>query len=486
MNFQGLSAKYRRLYQEHAAWRLMRADNAPHILAFISDLFSEHSEVPYGQAKLLLDAQIEHSRNLGIWDTQTNASAYLNQWIAQGWLRELDDLLTKTDATEMALRFCRGFEERTINVSASHLRIVQEAVRDFVVASDEDIDSRIQLLEDKKAAIQRQIDDLNAGVVHKLTDNEQREYIREIYQLASQLTGDFRLLEEQIRQLDKDIRIEMIEDDNSRGNLLGQVMDRENLLAQTEAGSAFEGFFQLLCDYNRVTEFREQLHFVLQTPAAKYLSAPQRQFLSDLISELSRESDRVLRIRRRTEQELRAYIESGAMAEGRAVSKLISKLEQLAVSLRDGDCKLSTDIALCLPIGKVEISSPDTMRLKQPDERVELGSIEAHVNSRKPSQTMLDSLSTVKVKEVAQTIRTQLRQNSPQTIAQLTQTHPIKEGLEELVAYIRIARAVQATELNSEEQVIIHDPQGISLQAHIPSLLFSESLFPDDIEELAL
>ena len=49
----------------------MRADNAPHIMAFISDLFSERSEVPYNRAKLLLEAQIEHSRNLGIWETQT-------------------------------------------------------------------------------------------------------------------------------------------------------------------------------------------------------------------------------------------------------------------------------------------------------------------------------------------------------------------------------------------------------------------------------
>ncbi|OLF35480.1 DUF3375 family protein, partial [Psychrobacter sp. Rd 27.2] len=129
------------------------------------------------------------------------------------------DLLTKTDATEMVIRFCHGLEERSIGVSASHLRIVQEAVRDFVVVTNEDTDSRVKLLEEKKAAIQRQIDDLQAGVVHTLSDNEQREYIREIYQLASQLTGDFRLLEEQIRKLDKDVRIQMIDDATSRGNL---------------------------------------------------------------------------------------------------------------------------------------------------------------------------------------------------------------------------------------------------------------------------
>lgn len=50
MSFQGLQAKYNRLYKEEAAWKLLRAVNAPLILAFISDLFSNEREVPFGKA----------------------------------------------------------------------------------------------------------------------------------------------------------------------------------------------------------------------------------------------------------------------------------------------------------------------------------------------------------------------------------------------------------------------------------------------------
>ncbi|BBI67431.1 hypothetical protein PKHYL_16220 [Psychrobacter sp. KH172YL61] len=327
---------------------------------------------------------------------------------------------------------------------------------------------------------------MQAGVVHTLSDNEQREYIREIYQLASQLTGDFRLLEEQIRKLDKDVRIQMIDDATSRGNLLNEVMKQENVLSETEAGSAFEGFFQLLCDYNRVTEFREQLQYVLQTPAAKHLSLHQRQFLADLIAELSRESERVLRIRRRTEQELRAYIESGAMSENRTVGKLINKLEQLAVILRNEECNLKSNTSLSLSVGKIELSSPDSIRLKQPDEQLQMGLTTPHINSREPSVKMLASLNSVKVQEVAIKVKSMLMQNSPQTISQLIHQLPISEGLEELVAYIRIARAVKATELASVEEVIINDHQGNMLRASIPTMLLTPSLFPENIEDLSL
>ena len=157
MNFQGLQAKYRRLFAESAAWKLLKVDNAPYILAFIADLFSEESEVPYGRARILLDAEIERSRELGIWPTETSAATYLNQWIKNGWLREMDDSLTKTDASEIALRFCKGLDERNSGTTASHLRIVQEAVRDLAVAISPNVDERVTLLESKKAEIQREI-----------------------------------------------------------------------------------------------------------------------------------------------------------------------------------------------------------------------------------------------------------------------------------------------------------------------------------------
>ncbi len=310
MNFQGLQAKYRRLHQKSATWRLLRAGNAPFIVAFMADLFSEESEIPFSRARISLDAELIRCRELGIWEAETSAGTYLNQWIRAGWLREMDDILTKTDASEIALRFCLGLDDRNTGTTASHLRIVQEAVRDFAVALSPSVDERIDLLEHKKAEIQQEIDNLQAGVLTELTEAEQRERIREIYQLASVLTGDFRRVEDEIRQLDQELRVQIIEGGASRGEILLSVMKKEAILSTTDAGSAFEGFFQLLCDQDRSLELREQLRSILNRPVARQLSPQQQQFLGQLMRELSRESDRVFQIRRRTEECLRAYIES--------------------------------------------------------------------------------------------------------------------------------------------------------------------------------
>ncbi len=486
MSFQGLQAKYRRLYGESAAWKLLRTENAPYILAFIADLFAEEGEIPYGRARIMLDAEIETSRESGIWVTTTNAGTYLNLWIRSGWLREMDDLLTKTDASETALRFCQGLDERTSGTTASHLRIVQEAVRDLAVAISPNVEERVSLLENKKAEIQREIDALQAGEVAQLSELEQRERIREIYQLASVLTGDFRRVEDEIRQLDKTLRVQIIEGGTSRGDILLSVMEKEKLLAGTDAGSAFESFFHLLCDQNRSTEFREQLRSILNQPVAEQLSPAQHQFLGQLMRELSRESDRVFRVRRRTEEGLRSYIESGAAAENRAVDQLLSKLEKMAVGLRDAGCDLKTNTTLHLPVGPISLSSPESMKLKSPDEKLDTSGIEAHPNSREPSDQILNCLDTVQLREIARSSRATLRVHGPMTISGLARQNQLQSGLEELVAYLRVARAVHATELGNKEEINILDQQNIRLKVSIPAVLLSADLFPDNIDELTL
>ena len=485
MNFQGLQAKYQRLFLESASWKLLRRPNAPLILAFLADLFSEENEIPFSRARVALDAELMRSRELGIWESETNAGTYLNEWIRSGWLREMDDMLTRTDASEIAFRFCRGLDERSTGTTASHLRIVQEAVRDFAVAISPDVNERVNLLETKKAEIQREIDTLRAGVVVELTDAEQRERIREIYQLASVLTGDFRRVEDEIRQLDQEIRIQIIEGDSTRGDVLLAVMEKEALLETTEAGSAFGGFFHLLCDQNRSLELREQLRSILSRPVAEHLSLAQQQFLGQLMRELSRESDRVFHIRRSTEESLRVYIENDAAQENRAVDKLLCQLERLAVELKDAS-GLQQATSLSLPVGAVKINSPESMRLKHPDEKLNTSGVEEQSNSREPSLEMLDCLDTVQLHVVAErTLRT-LKEHGPMTIASIARFHPFNAGLEELVACIRVAKAVGAASLAEKETVVFHDKRGVRLLASIPTLLLNADLFPDDLGSLTL
>lgn len=487
MNIQGLQATYRRLFNESPVLKLLRAENAPHILAFIADVFAEETEVSYGHARNLLDEFIKYSREQGLWQTESNATYYLNGWIKAGWLREMDDMLSKTDTSETVLRFCRNLDERHTTTTASHLRIVQDAVRDFVVAISEKIDDRVALLEQKKALIQQEINDLHAGVVTQLNQTEQRERVREIYQLASILTGDFRRVEDEVRQLGKDLRLDMIEGNSSRGEILLALMEKEQLLAKSDAGSAFDGFCQLLQDQNRSTEFREQLRSILNHPVAGQLSEQQKKYLGQLMRELARESSRVFQVRRRTEEGLRAYFESGAALENRLIDRLLSQLEKQAVALLEQQCDLKTVMQIELAVGPVQINSPENVALKTPNEHMDTRGVQQQQNRKEPSSQMLQYLDSVQVRVIAERARHTLLKKGVMSIAHLTRELPLKAGLEELVAYLRIAKAIKAPQLIEQtEQVQFQDKSGVMLQASIPTYYLSAELFPQHLDELAL
>lgn len=299
MSFQAEYFKLARLYETNKAWRLLRSDNAPFVIAFLVELFSEESEVEYGRARVALDAELDKLRSQGHWNADTSAAVYLNQWRHAGWLRELNNQLSKTDACDTAVRIATSLDSREAGTTASHLRIVQDAVRDLAIALSPNVKERIILLESQRAALQLEIESLQRGHIKKLDEAQQKERIREIYQLASVLTGDFRWVEDQRRN----------------------------------------------------GEFKDQLDTILSTPAAKHLTAKQYQYLHHLLRELTRESDRVFTVRRRTEESLRAYIESGAYAEKHSVDVLLTKLERLALTLREQDADPKTTVGVSLDSG---------------------------------------------------------------------------------------------------------------------------------------
>ena len=106
----------------------------------------------------LLDEFIKYSREQGLWQTENNAAYYLNSWIKAGWLREMDDMFSKTDASETVLRFCRNLDERH---SSNYYCITFEnctgCSTDFVVAISDSIDDRVNLLEQRKPRFNKKL-----------------------------------------------------------------------------------------------------------------------------------------------------------------------------------------------------------------------------------------------------------------------------------------------------------------------------------------
>ena len=485
MSLYEKQARYRRLHSEHSAWRLLRADSAPIILAFIESLFADEQEVMFARAKAALEAELPTWQEA--YGMQDNANSHLRNWIHAGWMREHDDHLTRTDAFHQALRLVEGLESRDTTTSATHLRRVQDAVRDLAVALNPSAEERLLVLREQLAELNEEVLRLEAGIVPELSSAEQRERLRGVYQMASGLTGDFRRVEDDIRLLDQSIRVQMIESEGGRGLVIQSLLDNEDALLQTDAGQAFDGFFRLLCDENRSVEFREQIRSILDRPTARsHLNAQEIRFLTHLVRELSRESQRVISVRRRIQESLRAFVEAGAQSERRAVEQVLRQLEKLAVTFKDQDIGPRTLLKVHVVSGPFSVSSPSSIRLMQPQASLDTSKVVAQSNQTTVSDTILECLEAVKIQEVAEAMRDLLKSQGPMSLAQIAELRPIQGGLEELVALVRIAKAIEAVSLEGVEHLVVADRQGQTIRAKIPVLLLSADQFPENLENLPL
>jgi hypothetical protein len=126
------------------------------------------------------------------------------------------------------------------------------------------------------------------------------------------------------------------------------------------------------------------------------------------------------------------------------------------------------------------------MRLRVPEEQLDILNIQAGENRSDPSVAMLESLESVQIIEVAARMRDTLKENGPMTVGEIIGWHPIEAGLEELVAYLRVAKNVGAAHLEHKEQVVVKDRAGVRIRAAIPCYQLSVRMFPEDLAEVAL
>lgn len=473
-----------RHYQDNRAWKLLRKSTAPIILAFIEQLFAQ-SSISRNEARIQLDTYKQTLDDY--WNNEAPASYHLNEWLNEGWLREHDGQLSKTDACETALRFCRNLTERTTATSGSHLRIVQNHIRDLAAALSADPDTRLAIIAQQIQELQQEADNIKQHGITPLSDAQAREMLNEAYRLCADLSQDFRHVEEETRKIDKTLRSKIIEENSHRGDVLKHWIEQAEALQETEAGSAFSSFYALLAQKQRTDEFREQLRQIVQDPrSSKYLSDKQRHHFKTLLSHLNREGDRIFTIRRDTAENLKQFIESGAAAEHHASAKLLKELAQLALNLRRADLPLDTAIPLPLNSGKANTNTPFAYRLLEPSERINPELPPPVPDNDTPTADTLAEINPLPIHQIAAGMKTVLQQHGSLSLAGISQHYPITLDLGELTARIRIAQAVGAAELPERENIDFHTRTGKHYRASIPTLWLTAAQIPDNLDGLDL
>lgn len=322
----------------------MRAENAPLVLATLSSAFKTRHvpSVPESRLRAHLDALIEDLSVADVHATAKSAREYLSDWAGpqHGYLRRYqppgDDepLYELTPEAELVFRWIETLKPRPHVGTESAFKNLADVLDDIVVNSNQEPDLRIRRLEEERASLQRQIDEIRrTGVATVYSPTQVNERFATLLETSRRLLGDFREVERHFRRVTEEIAVRQTDAAATRGAIVGRTLDAQEELRWSSQGQSFYAFWEFLLDPPRRRAFLEMVEQAYQIPS---LSGELRSdpVLRGLEAALRAEGGKVVASNERLVAQLRRVLDIRESAERRQVGRLIQEIKSAAYRTR--------------------------------------------------------------------------------------------------------------------------------------------------------
>ena len=329
------------LRSDDAAWALLRAKNAPVILALLGRHFSDGvRRLPAPELFALLDTDLEELRDSGA-DLPNTGQGYCAEWVRSGFLLRRssaaarEESLEPTDGAFAALDFVSSLRTPVTSVTESRLSTLSTQLSALARDSDPDTESRLARLRAERDALDRRIAAVESGDFPVLAGARALERTREILALASEVPADFARVRTDFDELNRSLRARILDDENDRGDTLGDVFRGVDLIAESDSGRSFAAFYDTILDPARSAEIDDAITAVLDRPFAAELDADQRRKLRRLLTDMEVAAGEVHEIMTSLSRSLRHFVQSRAYEEHRRIQQLIRSAQQKATAVAE-------------------------------------------------------------------------------------------------------------------------------------------------------
>lgn len=469
MNIEDIAA----LQDQHPAWKLLRAANAPLILSFLGQHYVDNNEGAT-PASRLIDALDEHLYVIHQHspDSYTGEpQKYLDDWAdpKRGWLRKFypvdsDEVhFDATPAVEKSYRWVQDLQARSFVGTESRLHTLIELLRQIVHGSETDPEARIAELERRRDAIDAEILAVREDGAVPLDATAVRDRYQMFSSTARELLSDFREVEENFRRLDRSAREKIAVWDGSKGALLDELVSSRSDIATSDQGRSFQAFYEFLLSESRQTEFSALIEEVQGMGAVQ---ADRRLRL--IHHDWAEAAERTQQTVRNLSEQLRRFLEDRAWHESRRVLDLIRSVEQSAVRVRHTPPPLSFGLEIDEPGLPISLSFERPLYSAQPDARVD--SFIAPEAEAATDYEALFAQRFVDSARLAGNIRAIVPPRSTAELTDIITLYPVSEGIAEILGYLALNEEdINVTLHEGEETTIDYvDIEGVSRRVNLP------------------
>ncbi len=475
------------LRRNHPAWRLLAADGAPFVVAFLHRTFVDPNVRALGEKALTAKLEdylyyLRHSAGEEAFPRP--ARDYLRDWAddARGWLRRYyppgsdEPHFDLTPAAERAIQWLAGLEQRRFVGAESRLKLVFDLLRQIAIGSETDPDVRIAELRRRRADIDAEIERIRGGALPLLDSTQLRERFVQATDTARALLADFRQVEQNFRDLDRQVRERITIAEGNKGELLEEIFGERDAIVDSDQGRSFRAFWDFLMSPARQEELTELLEQVLTLEDVAELSPDPR--LRRVHYDWLSAGEVTQRTVARLSEQLRRYLDDQAWFENRRIMEVLRVLEQRALAVRD---EPPAGHVMSLAAASPTVTLPMERPLFNPAvkpviEEQALVEGEADVDTAALFEQFY-----VDKERLRARLRKALQTRRQISLAELLEAHPLEQGLAELVAWLSLATGEESGVVDEErlQNVTWREANGRTRQATLPTVIFvAESAGP--------
>ena len=470
----------RHLRGSHGGWRLLLADHAPMIVSFFQRCFIEPNVRAMAEGELVsrLEDHLAGIREVHGEDAYPRpALAYLKDWAddQRAWMRryyisDSDEAhYDLTPAAEAAIRWLAGLEQPRFVGAESRLLTVFDLLQQIVRGTETDPAARIAELEGRRAAIDEEIERIRGGELALMDDTRLKERFLQMADTARALLADFRQVEHNFRQLDRQVRERITWFEGGKGEVLEEVFGEQDAIADSDQGRSFRAFWDFLMSPARQEELSGLLEKIFELEAVVELKPDRR--IKRVHYDWLEAGEVTQRTVARLSQQLRRFLDDQAWLENRRIRELIRGLERKAVAVRDDPPR---QIGLSLDMPLPELNLVMDRPLFSPPLRPEITDKITLADGHLIDPAVLFEQNFVDRPALESGIRRALQDRDQISLAELVEQQPLKQGLAELVTYLAIAAEDDAGLIDDEkvQTVTWIQPDGRQRQARVPLVVF--------------
>jgi hypothetical protein len=464
--------------------KLLRSQNAALILSFLSKQFKETLIVEITQTELeeKLEDYLDFLREIHPDSYPRSARDYINDWCNDQLLRKTfnvsdDPVFTLTSAAEKAITWLEDLQSREEFVGAeSRFLQIFDLLKEIQDRSTTDVETRIAQLEKDRDRFQQEIDDIRqSGRVERYDSTRLQERFIWANKVTRQLVSDFKEIEQNFRNLTRNVQEAQFAKDSRKGNVIGRVLDVDQELKDSDQGRSFYTFWHFLMSDRKRQELKSIIQTVYQLEELEPL-APQYSTLRRIERNLLNAGEYIVQSNHRLTEKLRQMLDERNLQENRRVVELMTEVQHLALQIAqyppsEPDFwtlagKPAVYLMMARPLHPLEESKVPTFSLDFSD-----------VSAVVLDEEMAELYQQFYVDEDAlvQQIAKSLVQESSLTLPELIELHPITQGLSEIVAYVAIATQSDRHTVDSSTMDTITitglDPD-TQLQLTLPHIIF--------------